>query len=336
MVKIKAEGEKVSKDSSIFRYYTKGEEGLIKKIEELDVKIDEAMQKEKGIFSSDIKLLDSKIEKKIDEIYNENEIDKINEAKKEIEESVTKKAKIAGDLSPSGSYIKRLINERAEYEKQLNSGTEDIKAQSSGIVSYRVDGLENVLTPENFTSISSKLLNDLNLKTGQIIETSEESGKVINNFKFYIAIVMDSDRAREAKVGESVKLRVSMQEELSAKIAYIGEEPDGVRVIIFETTNYIQELISYRKISLDVIWWSYEGLKVPNEALIKEGELTYVIRNRAGYLDKILVKVLRQNQAYSLVGKYTNEDLKELGFTDKEIMNIKSIALYDEILVGQQ
>ena len=44
----KSEGEKVAKGDAIFRYYSNGEESLTKKIQELDEKIDEAMEKEDG------------------------------------------------------------------------------------------------------------------------------------------------------------------------------------------------------------------------------------------------------------------------------------------------
>ena len=68
--------------------------------------------------------------------------------KKEINESLTKKAKLTGELSPSGSYIKELISKRSKYEEQLNSGSEYIEATVSGLVSYKVDGLEDVLKYE--------------------------------------------------------------------------------------------------------------------------------------------------------------------------------------------
>lgn len=114
----------------------------------------------------------------------------------------------------------------------------------------------------------------------------------------------------------------------------INEEVDGSRVIFLETSSYSQELVNYRKLSMDVIWWSDEGLKIPNSAIQKEGKLNYVIRNRAGYMDKILVKVLRSNNSYSIVTKYKTDELKELGFTQNEIINMKSISLYDEILIN--
>ena len=45
MEQIKSEGEKVAKGEAIFRYYSSGEENLVKKIRELDTKIDVAMAK---------------------------------------------------------------------------------------------------------------------------------------------------------------------------------------------------------------------------------------------------------------------------------------------------
>ena len=123
---IKSEGEKVAKGEAIFRYYTKGEEGLIQKINELDVKIREAMENESDIYSSDIKTLESQIHKKIHESFKQNDLQRIKEYKNELNNLITKKAKITGELSPSGSYLKQLIEERSEYENQLNSGSEYI------------------------------------------------------------------------------------------------------------------------------------------------------------------------------------------------------------------
>ena len=56
------------------------------------------------------------------------------------------------------------------------------------------------------------------------------------------------------------------------------------------------------------------GLKVPNQAIVKKDDLDYVVRNRAGYLSEILVKIKKQGEKYSIVESYTTEELKELGF----------------------
>lgn len=119
--------------------------------------------------------------------------------------------------------------------------------------------------------------------------------------------------------------------EINSEVEYVKEQDDGKIMVIFKINKNVEELISYRKISLDVIWWSFSGLKISNSAIIQEDELTYVIRNRTGYKDKILVKILKQNESYSIIRNYTTEELKALGYKQEEIASMKSIGLYDQI-----
>ena len=332
IVPIKTEGERVSKGDSIFRYYSNSEDNPVEKIQDFDKKIQEAMSKENNLFSSDIKLLDSQIESKLNDIYELNDLQKITEYKNDINTYITKKAKIAGELSPAGSYIKKLIDERSEYEKSLNNNSEYVTAPISGLVSYRVDGLENVLTTDDFSKISKQFLENLNVKTSQVIASSSEKGKVIDNFECYIATIVNSEEAKKAEVGDKIKIRLPNSKEVDAKIEYIQSETDDV-VIVLKIQECVEELISYRKITFDIIWWSASGLKVPNSAIIYENDLACVVRDRAGYLEKIYVKVLKQNDKYSIVSNYSSNELEELGYDSNFISNKKSISLYDEIIV---
>lgn len=331
---IKLEGERAAKDENIFRYYSTNEESLKQKIADLDTKIQEVMTSDKSLTSIDMKSLENQIDEKVSDINQIKDVAKLAEYKKEINELVTKKAKIAGDLSPKGSYLNQLIEQRKNYESQLNSGAEYVKAPMSGIVSYKVDGLEEVLTPDNFSALSKKYLEDLDLKTGKIVATNEECGKVIDNFYCYIATITSSEEAKNAEVGQKVKVRLSNNTEVTAEITNLVKEDDEEILIILKLEKQIEELINYRKISFDLIWWDDSGLKVPNQAVVKIEDLDYVVRNRAGYLSKILVKVNRQGEKYSIVEPYSTEELKNLGFTNQEIASYKKISLYDEILLN--
>ncbi len=334
MEQIKAEGERAAKDENIFRYYSTNEEGLKQKIAELDEQIQTAMTEDTSIFSADMKSLEDQIDEKLKEINKITDVTTLTEYKKEIDNLITRKAKIAGDLSPQGSYLNQLIEERKQYESQLNSGAEYVKAPMSGIVSYKVDGLEETLTPDNFGSINKEVLENLNLKTGEIVATSEEAGKVIDNFNCYIATISSTEEAKQAKVGDDVKIRLSNNAEISAEITSISQENDEEVMLILQVNEQIEELINYRKISFDLIWWDETGLKIPNEAIVEIDGLNYVVRNRAGYLNKILVNVTKQGEEYSIVQPYTTEELKELGFSNEEINSYRKISLYDEIVLN--
>ena len=334
MEQIIGEGLRAAANENIFRYYSNNEENLKQKISELDAKIQEAMSESNNTFSSDAKILENQIDEKLQNINKITDLSKLSEYKKEIDSLVTKKAKIAGEASPQGSYLRKLIDERKKYETDLNSGAEYVKAPMSGIVSYRVDGLEDTLTPDNFGSLNKEYLENLNLNTGKIVASNEECGKVIDNFECYIATISGSEEAKNAKVGDKVKVRLSNNAEIQAEITNIIEEENQERVIILKVQKQIEELINYRKITFDLIWWSASGLKVPNQAIVQENNLNYVIRNRDGYLSKILVKVKKQGDKYSIVDTYTAEELKKLGLSNAEISSYKKITLYDEILIN--
>ena len=334
MEQIKNEGEKTAKGESIYRYYSRNEENLTKQISDLDEKIQEALKGQTGISYADVKTLENQLDEKIEILCKLTDISKISEYKKQINNIITKKAKLSGETSAAGSYLKQLYNQRAELENQLNSGAEYIKAPVSGIVSYKVDGLEETLTPNNFSTLNKNFLESLKLKTGQLIATNDECGKIIDSSKCYIATISNTEKAKNAQLDDEVQVRLSNNKVIEAKIVYASQENEEETLIILEINKQISELANYRKISFDLIWWSDTGLKVPNKAIVEENGLNYVVRNRAGKFEKVLVKVKRKNEKYSIVASYSTSELEKMEIEKSKITTTKSIAIYDELVLN--
>ena len=251
---IKAEGEKIAANENAFRYYTKDEENLNNKIKELDSKIAETQSQENNVFSSDVKVIENEIETKINQMNNIKDAQKLQEYKSEIEELIKKKTKIIGELSPSGSYMKKLIQKRSEYEKQLNSGSEYMKASNSGVVSYKVDGLEETLNVNAIDNLKEDDLNKINIKTGQIIPSSTECGKIVNNYYCYIVTILKKENAQQLEEGKNIKIRLTNGDEITAKVYKINEE-NNKDIVILKITKDVEELIEYRKINFDIIYY---------------------------------------------------------------------------------
>lgn len=338
MVQIASENERVAKGEKVFRYYSDGEEDLIEQISELDTKINEAIANSglKSLSSaSDIVNLESQIESNLENMYRINEIQKIQEYKKKIENYMSKKAQISGEASPEGSEVKNLIEQRSALERTVYSSSELITTDRAGLVSYKVDGLEEILKVDDFSYLNKELLDCFDLKVGAVIPQSAEKGKIVNNYECYIAVCMNTERALSAKEGEKVSIRLSNTDEVSAEIVYASKTDNNGRILVFKIKDDVEKLIEYRKISLDIIWWKYTGFKVSNDAILKDGDKTYIERSKAGYTDKILVKVERQNETYSIVKNYTNDELIELGYTEADVSDMKNLKLklYDEIIL---
>lgn len=333
MVQILSDGERAANGEKVFRYYSNSEENILNEIEKLDEEINELIDSTNlNIFSSDINSLEKLIETTVDEMYNLNYLQKISENKNKIDAYISKKTQMTGNASPDDSYVKTLANRRNELEGELDAGSEIVTAPISGLTSYRVDGLEEILKVNDFSYLSKELLDSFELKVGATVPLSNEKGKVVNNFKCYIATPISTEKAMSASIGDKVTLRLSTSDEVDAQIAYIKDEGEN-RIIVFEFDEKVDKLLEYRKISFDIIWWKYTGLKVSNSALIEENDNIYVERNKAGYTEKILVKVLRQNDTYSIVENYDDEELQALGYTEEKISEMEKINVYDEIVL---
>lgn len=175
---IVSEGERAAKGQTIFRYSSGQEDEIKAKIEEVNLKLQDALAKQTVITpTTDIKNLEKQIDEKTQNLRNLTDIHTITEYKKEIEELASKKAKIVGALSQSGAYIQELTKQKEQYEAQLISDSEYITAPVSGVVSYRVDGLEDTLSTNDLSNLTEEKLENLGLKTGKIISTSQEARK---------------------------------------------------------------------------------------------------------------------------------------------------------------
>ena len=290
------------------------------------------------VLGLDIKVIENQIEEKLNNLNYLSNYQEIRESKDNIEELISKKINYIAELTDNVE-IKKYIQQRKEYENQLINGASYKTATMSGVVSYKVDGLEDKLKVNNFSELTDTFLESLDLKTGQIISSSNEYGKVIDNFKCYIAVVINSELAKQAKVGDKVTLRISTTEEDDAEIVQINEG-SGNRTIIFELNNMSQNLINYRKIAIDIIWWEKNGYKVPNKAIFTKNfngqDLNYIIRNKNGVQTEILVKIEKQNDKFSIISSYDSSELQELGIDEDYIKNYKKISNYDEIVLNTE
>lgn len=332
---IKNEGERVATGNPVFKYYNVDEEKITKEIDELNTQIQEALLGQTDLFSSDIKALEDQIEKEIENLRNENDMQDITEYKNNISDYIVKKAKIAGSLSAAGEHINNLISQRNSLEKTLNNGAKYVNSNMSGVVSYRIDGQEETLSIDNLDNITNSYLKSLNLTTGQIVGKSNSQAKVINNFKCYIAVIFNSEEAKKAKEGDKLYLRLSNQEKVNAEVYKIKDDENN-KLIIFKITDGVEKLINYRKISIDVIWWEYTGLIVPKSAILYENGNSYVLRKKNVDFTKILVNVEKENDNYCLIDNYNTAELIDLGYTAEQIKSLKEVKMYDEIIVDPQ
>ena len=363
-----SDAERVSKGAPIMNYVSKAEEQLMKKISDLDTKIEQAIESQQTIFTNDVKILDTEIENYIySNLRNSNLLDSTKEYKKIINEKVEKKAKIVGELSPAGSELKSLIEERTKYETELNDAEKAVYATKAGLVSYRVDGYENILTPASFSELTIDYLKSLKTTKDQVISANSNKVKLVNNFCCYIAIPLGTDALEKISLNETTYLRFESTGDrlIPATVEYMSTEDEGI-LCIFKINSNVEELTKYRKVSVDVVWWRTKGLKVNEDVIhyteiqvpsgedkvIQSGDEMIIIETsgdamvtktiklptvtvkKAYYDTEVFVKILKTAKGFVILDNYTTEELESMGLTEEMINNRGTIKLYDELLVA--
>ena len=76
---------------------------------------------------------------------------------------------------------------------------------------------------------------------------------------------------------------------------------------------------------------------VPKSSVLYENSTSYVYRKKNNNItEKILVKVVKENDSYCIIDNYDSEELIEMGFTSEQIKDSKTVKLYDEIIVNPE
>lgn len=125
--KIKENNEKVSKNEIVAKVSTQSEQDIIKKIEEINKNIEEALAENQiNVNSTQNITINEKIERVLANVNNTNFQNKIEEYDKEIKSALYEKAKISGELTKEGSKLKGLIKAKENLENTLSSNTKTI------------------------------------------------------------------------------------------------------------------------------------------------------------------------------------------------------------------
>lgn len=342
------DANRVKKGGTIATFVSKSEEELMKKIADLDMQIQDAMESQQTIYSSDAKALDANIQIQIyDNVKNNTNINSIQESKEKLNANIKKKAQIVGELSPVGSKLKELINKRNDYEKEINDAKKELTSPVAGLVSYRVDGYENILTKKSISNLTSEKLSSFKLNANQIIPISNNQIKIVDNFETYIMMFMDSEESKAAKLNDKLYLRFENTSDIliPGVIEYISEESDG-RLITVKIETNTEEFTKYRKLNLDVVWWSYTGLKLHKSLITKQeiinasGEAVITLDSvriqKAGHNEIAYVKIIKEFGDYVIVDNYTEKEYLSMGFNEKEIGNFATLKIYNEVLVNEK
>lgn len=325
-------GDRVAAGSQIAVTYNGSVDPALKtKLEQTNKKIAilESSHSENAAFSNDISKLEQEISKNlskiIDESYKKN-LSNVSLLKYSITALSEHKSTIEGNTQAKASTLDLLYQTKADIEAQIGAAESSIYAKNSGIFSSYLDGLEELITPYNMHELMPSKFDELqSFDETNIKENKAQNGvyacKIIDNYRYFLAVALDEASLSGVKVGDKVKLRFYdiSPKSSTAEVFSISPQEDGRQIVICECRNYQEGLLEQRFVNIDFIKKTYSGYRVSLSALrTKENENgIYVLREN-------IVTFIPVNIVYN------DNEILVVDSKDKD----NPLRLYDEVIIN--
>lgn len=319
-VPIIAEGGRVAKNEIIATYRGQEYKNYISNLEKMDAEIAEAMKSVEVEYSTELQNLDNQIINTIKKYQSKTSYTDIQESNTIIKRLSSKRAELIGEYSPKGAYIKELIAKRNEYEESSKTSNDNIKATGSGQVTYTIDGLEESMNMDKINKLNYEDLKEI-IKGKK---DSVSSIKITNNYEAYIMVKVNDVDDSNIELGKQYTLRLidSTASEFVGELVRKNNVEEGLE-LVFKIRNKVENLLNLREIELEMVWKTYKGMVVPNNAIKTDGKNKYVTIIYGGKYIDVRINVDKQNSKKAVV---SNIDTKQGS-------NAYKLEIYDQIVI---
>ena len=179
------------------------------------------------------------------------------------------------------------------------SGAATVTAKAAGTYSAVCDGYETVLTTAFLEDVTPGKLARL-----QPAGTESSMGKLIYGDTWYYVVSLPEEQAAQLKALGTVTLRFAkgFDQNLRMQVANVSAAENGQAAVTLSCRKYLAQTTLLRHQAADVILRTYEGLRVPSNALRVSGEGVTGVYCLDGVTAAFRpVTVLYQGQGYALV-----------------------------------
>ena len=197
-----------------------------------------------------------------------------------------------------------LVAKMNDLSVQLSGSTRELKASDSGYFSDVVDGYESILTLDALKDLTIKKFHELTDKKAAASDKQSSMGKIIRGFNWYLVSEIPINEADRLEKGQPLQVNFTQVSQNASVTVYdiIKERGKDTALIVLEGTNFSSEIVSMREQPIEIIVASYDGLRVPKQAVrMRDNEIGVFI------LSGSVEKFKRINKLYETDDYYVVE-----------------------------
>lgn len=325
------QGERIRKTESVALYKDNNYQEYISKINDLDKQIETLIKDLPQNYSNDITYIESQIELLGKQARKTTSYIKIQEYKTKIDELTSQKITILGELSPSGSKVRELIDTRKNIEENYKSSANNIKSSMAGCVTYKIDGLEGITDTSKVLNYTKNEIDDIFSKYRS--NTSSDFGiKIVDNFSAYIIVKVQNNEYIKSGSNIYIKFTDKSNVKESAILTKVVDIDEDNKYCIISMSNGIEKLIDSRCENIEIIWTRKSGMAVPLNAItVDSSNIGKVTTIKNGDYQEVPIKISLSNDNIAIVDNLTDEERKNNGIENKNTLEI-----YDQLVIKEE
>ncbi len=316
------DSSKVGKSSVVaYRYKNEGDIALRRQIEELNaqIKVLTSAQKLVGTDNSQLETITSQINSvhsSLMECIIDGDYDAAGGYQDDMLEALCKREIAKGESTGYDEKINALSARKSELTARLSGDVQSIYANDTGYFVSGIDGYEEKLSFSDGDTITADKIDDIINNPDISHGGGNAVGKLISDYRWRVAAVLDRERLFGIYEGSTVTLRVGSDNILlSAVVSSITEtgRGDNKAVYVFECDRLTADVVEGRTAHFKLVVNSYGGLRVSRSAIrYDENEERGVFTVRGSSIAFKKINVVYWGEDYVICSQEDGEDFLKL------------------------
>lgn len=238
-----------------------------------------------------------------------------------------------------GQSIENLKNRKKVINEEMNKNHMKYYSNHGGIISYKIDGYEELYFPKDFENYTYDKINIPTSAKDKIndkktsIDVDEPIFKIVDNFEWYIGIkIEDMKSIKDLENNKSIIIEMKEdKKELSGRIVAINTSGNK-GVIIIKLDTMLHEYYNMRFPELNIIKSKIEGLKIPTKSIVeKESVKGVYIKDPSSIVRFRPINILGEDEKYTYIEKGDSKAFIKVNGEEKPV---KTITLFDEVFLN--
>ncbi len=271
--------------------------------------------------SADLETINEDIEQKVINYADGLAKNRIGDTAEELDSVLVRRQLIIGEDVNLLSIIENLRDQRNNYQS-YSKPDRYIKTDKSGVFSSYTDGYENLIDYSKAEETTIDGFKSALKAVDKAQNVSNNIGKLVTSYTWYVQTLVSADTVKNLENGDYVNivLKDDTSKSFKAEIVNGAEIALGQKetLLVLKLNEMDADIAKLRKAEIEIRRNTYEGIKVPSEAL-------HVLDGKKG----VYVLIASQVKFREVNVIYSDDDYVLAEYDES---NEKSIHLYDKII----